>query len=96
MPCLGAGTSICIFQHSEKYSRTYIEIRQALYTEGFLTKLTRSVHVIIGTLRSKDEDDYEYEFSVLSTRTSKNVGLQTLCASSVRKTRTRCRRHALI
>ena len=29
------------------------------------------------------------EFSVLSTRTSKNVDLQTLCACSVRKTRTR-------
>ena len=39
------------------------------------------------TFRSEDEDDYEYEFSVLSTRTSKNVGLQTLCACSVRKTR---------
>ena len=32
---------------------------------------------LIGTFRSEDEDDYEYEFSVLSTRTSKNVGLQT-------------------
>ena len=42
----------------------------------------------IGTFRSEDEDDYEYEFSVLSKRTSKNVGLQTLCACSVRKTRT--------
>ena len=42
--------------------------------------------------RSEDEGDYEYdEFSVLSTRTSKNVGLQTLCACSVRKTRTRSR-----
>ena len=47
---------------------------------------------LLGTLRSEDEDDYEYEFSVLSSRTSKNVGLvvglQTLCACSVRKTRT--------
>ena len=34
----------------------------------------------IGNFRSEDEDDYEYEFSVLSTRTSKNVGLQTLYA----------------
>ena len=33
---------------------------------------------LIGTFWSKDEDDYEYEFSVLSMRTSKNVGLQTL------------------
>ena len=41
--------------------------------------------------RSEDEDDYEYEFPVLSTRTSKNVGLQTLCACSVRKTGTRSR-----
>ena len=31
----------------------------------------------LGTFRSEDEDDYEYEFSVLSMRTSKNVGLQT-------------------
>ena len=45
----------------------------------------------LGTFRSEDKDDYEYEFSVLSTRTSKNVGLQTLCACSVRKTRTRSR-----
>ena len=37
----------------------------------------------IGTFRSEDEDNYEYEFSVLSTRTSKDVGLQTLCACSV-------------
>ena len=43
----------------------------------------------LGTFRSEDEDDYEYEFPVLSTRTSKNVGLQTLCACSVWKTRTR-------
>ena len=33
-------------------------------------------------------DNYEYEFSVLSTRNAKNVGLQTLCARTVRKTRT--------
>ena len=46
---------------------------------------------IIGTFRLEDEEDYEYEFSVLSARTSKNVGLQTLCACSVRKTRTRSR-----
>ena len=38
---------------------------------------------ILGTFRSEDEDDYEYEFSVLSTCTTKNVGLQTLCACSV-------------
>ena len=47
--------------------------------------------VLLGTFRSEDEDDYEYEFSVLSMRTSKNVGLQTLCACSVLKTRTRIR-----
>ena len=29
----------------------------------------------LGTFRSEDKDDYEYEFSVLSTRTSKHVGL---------------------
>ena len=27
--------------------------------------------LILGTFRSEDEEDYEYEFSVLSTRTSK-------------------------
>ena len=45
----------------------------------------------IGTFRSEDEDGYEYEFSVLSMRTSKNVGLQTLCACSVLQSRTRSR-----
>ena len=30
---------------------------------------------ILGTFRAEDEDDYEYEFSVTSTRNSKNVGL---------------------
>ena len=43
---------------------------------------------LIGAFRLEDEDDYEYEFSVLRTRTSKNVGLQTLYACSVLKTRT--------
>ena len=46
--------------------------------------------LVLGTFRSEDEDYYEYEFPVLSTRTSKNVGLQTLCACSVRKTRIVC------
>ena len=49
------------------------------------------IATLIGTFRSEDEDDYENEFSVLSTRTSKNVALQTLCACSVRKTRARSR-----
>ena len=44
--------------------------------------------IILGTFRPEDENDYEYEFSVLSMRTSKNVGLQAFCACSVRKTRT--------
>ena len=43
---------------------------------------------LMETFRSEDEDDYEFEFSVLRMRTSKNVGLQTLCACSVLKTRT--------
>ena len=49
------------------------------------------VVMILGTFRSEDEDDYEYEFSVLSTRTSKNVDPETLCACSVWKTCTRSR-----
>lgn len=43
------------------------------------------------TFRWEDEDDYEYKFSVVSMRTSKNVSLQTLYACSVRKTRTSSR-----
>ena len=39
--------------------------------------------VLLGTFRSEDEDNFEYEFSVLGTRTSKNVGLQTLRVCSV-------------
>ena len=31
----------------------------------------------LGIFRSEDEVDFEYEFSVLSRRTSKNIGLQT-------------------
>ena len=50
------------------------------------------VEYLLGTFRSEDEEDYyEYEFSVLIMRTSKNVGLQTLFACSVLKTRTRSR-----
>ena len=48
------------------------------------------------TFRSEDKDDYEYEFPVLSMRTSKNVGLQTLSTCSVRKTRTRSRPRPLL
>ena len=33
--------------------------------------------LIIANFRSEYEYDYEYEFSVLSTRTSKNVDLET-------------------
>ena len=46
---------------------------------------------LTGTFRSEDDGDYEFEFSVLSMRTSKNVGLQTLCAFSVLTTPTRSR-----
>ena len=35
------------------------------------------VNVTLGTFRSEYEYDYEYEFSVLSTRTLKNVDLET-------------------
>ena len=42
-----------------------------------------AVQMLLGTFRSEDEDDYDYEFSALSMRTSKNVGLETLCACSV-------------
>lgn len=56
----------------------------------FFYKLNKPInkHALrsLGTFRSEDEDDYECEFSVLSMRTSKNVGLKTLCPCSVWKT----------
>ena len=58
------------------------------HKQGSLSAIQANLNLLIGTFRSEDEDDNEYEFSVLSTRTSKNVSLQTLCACSVRKTRT--------
>ena len=67
------------------YDKENSDIRQESLT------LVPNLRAILGTFRSEDEDDYEYEFSVLCTRTSKNVGLQTLCACSVRKPRTRSR-----
>ena len=45
----------------------------------------------IATFRLEHKDDYEYEFKVLSTRTSKIFARQTWSACSVRKTRTRSR-----
>ena len=49
--------------------------------------------LLLGTFRLVVEDDYDYdyEFFLLSTHTSKNVGLQTLCACSVREIPTRSR-----
>ena len=38
-------------------------------------RLVRLEFYGIRTFRLEDEDEYEYEFSVLSKRTSKNVGL---------------------
>ena len=51
MACFGAGIGIgCVFQHSEKiltvYTQIYITIRQVLHAGGFLTKLTRSLHIM--------------------------------------------------
>ena len=37
----------------------------------------KTLRPTIGNFRSEYEYDYEYEFSVLSTRTLKNVGLET-------------------
>ena len=51
----------------------------------------RNAFAIIGTFRSEDEDDYEYEFSVLSMRI-RFVGRHfSKCACSEQKTRTRSR-----
>ena len=36
-----------------------------------------TVNELIGNFRSEYDYDYEYEFSVLSTRTLKNVDLET-------------------
>ena len=46
---------------------------------------------ILGTFRSEDEDDYEYEFSVLSMRTRFGGRHFSKCARSEQKTRTRSR-----
>ena len=43
----------------------------------------------LGTFRLEGKEDWKCAFSVLSTRTLKNVGLQTLRACFVRRTRTR-------
>ena len=45
----------------------------------------------IGTFRPEDEDDYEYEFSVLSTRIRFGGRHFSKCACSEQKTRTRSR-----
>ena len=45
----------------------------------------------LGTFRSEDEDDYEYEFSVLSMRISLGGRHFSKCACSEQKTRTRSR-----
>ena len=49
------------------FSDTYLLLSQKKGTMSHL----------IGTFRSEYEYDYEYEFSVLSTRTLKNVDLET-------------------
>ena len=46
---------------------------------------------IIETLRSEDEDDYEYEFSVLSMHIRFGGLHFSKCACSEKKTRTRSR-----
>ena len=46
---------------------------------------------ILGTFRSEDEDDYEYEFSVLSMRIMFGGRYFSKCACSEQKTRTRSR-----
>ena len=45
----------------------------------------------IGTFRSEDEGDYEYEFSVLSMRIRFGARHFSKCACSEQKTRTRSR-----
>ena len=84
--CYFAFLCIVIFVFFTRYSLRYLPPNYMFYPSIKL----------LGTFRSKDEDDYEYEFSVLNMRTSKNVGLQTLCACSVLKPRTRSRPHAPI
>ena len=61
------------------------------WQEQYLNRSLRSNCEILATFRLENDDDYEYKFSVLSTRSLKNVGLQTMCACLVWKTRTRSR-----
>ena len=71
------------------FDHFFVERRNSMgLTDDEIVNVSCYYCLTIGTFRSEDEDDYRYECSALSTRTSKNVGLQTLCACSVRKTRT--------
>ena len=46
---------------------------------GFVACDLSEVHRSVGNSTSQDDDSYdEYEFSIMSMLTSKNVGLQTL------------------
>ena len=54
------------------------------------------VNSLSGTFRSEDEDDYEYEFSVLSMRVRFGGRHFSKCACAEQKTRTHCRPRPLI
>ena len=56
-----------------------------------LSELFARCHSTIGTFRSEDEDDHEYEFSVLSMRIRFEGRHFSKCAFSEQKTRTRSR-----
>ena len=73
-----------------KFSRLPGTAIQEYSNQNLSFELRLHLNIAFGTFRSEDQYFYyEYEVSVLSTRTSKNVGLQTLCSCSVRKTGSR-------
>ena len=89
----GTHVSICLQRGADLSaiaSQTDRRPLQIIWKPGLRSPTATST--TLGTFRAEEEDNYVYEFSVLSTRTSKNIDLQTLCACPVGKTRSRLNR----
>ena len=64
-----------------------IKTLEGLTTEYLQSTIASFVEMIIGTFRSQDEDEYQYEFSVLSIRIRFGDRHFSKCACSEQKTR---------
>ena len=76
-------TELLIFAVFVGFARLYKDLRRKI-----TDKHVCLAFITIGTFRSEDEDDYEYEFSVLSMRIRFGGRHFSKCASSEKKTRT--------